>query len=318
MIRSVWNAFLRLNLIAQTLLALTATMLVALAFGLAIVWAQPSPPTSLTGALAVLLMDKATPSASDQLKALYGLMAIVLLTVWQAVFLMRIITRGHEFRFSTGAALYPHDPLRDERSDPIIVFRLLNRGGSDLFDVTIDVTLRVFNPRTAVFQHFRCRTINGSIPVFRRGMPFWIAVETGEVQVRGTDNAEPLDRAHLFSSHDRDGGPELRLVDAEYAARVAAAHQLDAEAFALIVFVLGHDVEMNQAKAGTRIYPLADVQPGFFRSIPPRTDGARFRSDHEYRFFSRTAIDANFDIIDPLPVAEPDAPPAATRQQAVS
>lgn len=195
-------------------------------------------------------------------------------------------------------ALYPYNKLKGRSSSPMLVFRLMNDGISDLYNVEIDATLIVFNPRTQVIQHFRCKVINNRIPVFRRNMPFWIAIETGEVLIKWGDDSLALDRCFLFNVN-RKNHEGIRIIDRDYVRAVSEEHQIWPGIFAISVYVQGHDIDLDQQKAASHDFILAEIEDGFFEDIAPkRVSGTAIRRARP-DFFDRAEIDRKFDVMYP-------------------
>lgn len=294
--KRIWHHYIRSGFGLQIGVSLVLVILVTALFAAVLFFVNRESNVSLLSLVSDLAFDNPTGDVSKTSKSIYQSSLILILAVWQAVFLARLITRPHDFRFSQKMALYPYNKLKGRSSSPMLVFRLMNDGISDLYNVEIDATLIVFNPRTQVIQHFRCKVINNRIPVFRRNMPFWIAIETGEVLIKWGDDSLALDRCFLFNVN-RKNHEGIRIIDRDYVRAVSEEHQIWPGIFAISVYVQGHDIDLDQQKAANHDFILAEIEDGFFEDIAPkRVSGTAIRRARP-DFFDRAEIDRKFDVI---------------------
>lgn len=293
--RKIWHRYVRTGFGTQIGVSILLVFVITTLFVALLMFSRANPEATLASVLGDLLFDNPGGDVSKTSKSVYQLLLLIILAVWQAVFLARLLTRPHDFRFSKSMALYPYNQLKGRGSAPILVFRLLNDGVSDLYNVEIDATLVVYNPVHRVVQHFRCKVINNRIPVFRRQMPFWIAIETGEVLIKWGEDSLPLDRCFLFRVNRKDADG-VRLINREYVEAVAENAQISPDIFSISVYVHGHDIDLDQEKAASSEYCIAQVQNGFFESIEPKHNGDKSHVG-KFEFFDRDEIKSKFDRI---------------------
>lgn len=191
---------------------------------------------------------------SKLLQSGYFAMSSVVVLVWQSVLILKLLNRPEYLLLSNILTYYPLDyHNKSNKKEDFLVFRLVNVGYSDLYEVEVSATYRFFDQETQTFQHYTCAVKNRAIPVLSPNMPFRIYIETGVMtNIRNLY----LDPAGI---HDIEA-EELGL---------AAVTKTDRPDDELIVFVTGYDSQLDQTKSISMLYKVRDIKYGRFKSINP-------------------------------------------------
>ncbi|RMG21666.1 MAG: hypothetical protein D6732_26960 [Methanobacteriota archaeon] len=188
----------------------------------------------------------------------FAITSIVVL-VWQSVLILKLLNRPEYLILSNVLTYYPLDyHNKSNRKEDFLVFRVVNTGYSDLYEVKISVTYRYFDHDSKTFQHYECEVRNSYIPVLSPYMPFRIYIQTGIMKnIRDLY----LDPAGIHKADaDRLGLDRATIIE-----------RPDDQ---LIVFITGYDSYLDQTKSISRYYRLKDIKYGKFESINP--SGGRF------------------------------------------
>jgi len=192
---------------------------------------------------------------SKLLQSAYFAMTSVIVLVWQSVLILKFLNRPDYLITSNVLTYYPigyHNQSTEETD--FLVFRLMNDGYEDLYDVSINATYRYFDEESKTFQHYKCFVKNESIPVLSPKMPFRIYIQTGVMQnIRNLY----LDPADVHKKH----AIELGLT------RVTRVNRGQDE---IVIFITGYDCALDQTKSYSCSYKLNNLLYGEFCSIEPK------------------------------------------------
>lgn len=291
----LWFRFVTTSPFVQLFVVILASALMTAAFTY-VIYLTASDPRQFS--VELTLMELLTNRGSDEtwmVSFAYYTIIVFFVAVWQAAFIARIMNAPNKLRFSKHASFYPavadhRDPLK---RDPYIVFRLINIGINDLYDLNIRATVRVFDAVSQTFQHYKCNIRNSYIPILMRGMPFRIYIETGEIR-------EAVDVSFLdpYNVLQPENGYR-KIISKKYVIDQIEQHHLDKMAFSIILYVEGKDSKVDQLKSAVQRYAISDLKYGFFTSIEPRKHkNKKYRGREQYRFFSHHEIAKNFDKIE--------------------
>jgi len=192
----------------------------------------------------------------------------VLVLVWQSVLILKFLNRPDYLILSDVITYYPmayHNKSKD-RAD-FMVFRLMNDGYSDLYDVEVKVTYRLYDEPSKTFQHYACEVKNETIPVLSPQMPFRIYVNTGRMK-----NIRDL---YL----DPAGIHQEKAIKADLDSITLENQQMDQ----FVVFVSGYDSQLDQTKSASWYYKFKNLKYGEFESIEP-VDGVFPESELKEKF----------------------------------
>jgi|GEM_PF-4252098 len=167
----------------------------------------------------------------------------------------------------------------------------MNAGSSDLYNVHIKATLRVFSTDDGSIDHYTCHVVNENIPVFKRFMPFRIHIATGPVQI-ASHSDRSLVTVYLLPNSDlatKDGKPVISLRNLSVS---------DDRSFAFIIYVEGHAPETDRTRSSVYEYKRDCIRRGRFAPIQFCSSQRRFWRRTPYTFFSRKDIRVNFDTVE--------------------
>jgi len=201
----------------------------------------------ITGDLGKLGYSKLFQSA-------YFAMTSVIVLIWQSVLIIKFLNRPDYLVTSRVLTYYPmgNHNQASEKAD-FLVFRLMNDGYEDLYDVEIKVTYRFFHEESETFQHYCCTVKNQHLPILSPKMPFRIYIESGIMKnIRDLY----LDPAGI---HKEDA-------EKNSLTRVTKEGRPQDE---IIVFITGYDSALDQTKSYSCRYKFKDLQHGEFTSIEP-------------------------------------------------
>jgi len=191
---------------------------------------------------------------SKLLQSGYFAMSSVVVLVWQSVLILKLLNRPEYLLLSNIITYYPLDyHNKSNKKEDFLVFRLVNIGYSDLYEVEVSVTYRFFDKETQTFQHYTCEVKNKAIPVLSPNMPFRIYIQTGVMtNIRNLY----LDPAGIHDIAAEESG-------------LATVSKKDRPDDELIVFVTGYDSQLDQTKSVSMLYKVRDIKYGRFVSINP-------------------------------------------------
>ncbi len=174
--------------------------------------------------------------------------------VWQSVLILKLLNRPEYLLLSDVLSYYPLDyHNKSNKKEDFLVFRLVNIGYSDLYEVEISVTYRFFDQDTQTFQHYACTVKNHAIPVLSPNMPFRIYIQTGVmINIRNLY----LDPAGIHTIEAEELG-------------LTAVTKSGRPNDEFIVFVTGYDSQLDQTKSISRHYRVRNIKYGKFVSIEP-------------------------------------------------
>jgi len=231
-------------------------LLVSLMYTLLVFFcANSGQNASLVDVLAALITSDVDKLGYSKLwQSGYFAMSSVIVLVWQSVLILKFLNRPEYLLLSNVLTYYKLDyHNQSNEKEDFLVFRLVNDGYSDLYEVDIKVTYRLFDEETNTFQHYVCRVKNGKIPVLKPIMPFRIYIQTG---VMNNIRNLYLDPANIHN----DEAVRLNLQ------RVTINERPLDE---LIVFITGYDSQLDQTKSVSQNYKMDDIRYGKFVSINP-------------------------------------------------
>ncbi len=188
----------------------------------------------------------------------YFAMSSVVVLVWQSVLILKFLNRPEYLLLSNVLTYYKlgrHN--QSNKKEDFLVFRLVNDGYSDLYEVDIKVTYRFFDEETKTFQHYACLIKNNTIPVLSPRMPFRIYIQTGEMTNIRNLYLDPAD----IHKVEADALDLQRVTKKE--------RPLDE----FIVFVTGYDSQLDQTKSISWHYKMEDIRFGKFMCIDPANGG---------------------------------------------
>jgi len=192
----------------------------------------------------------------------------VVVLVWQSVLILKFLNRPDYLTLSEIISYYPmgyHNKSK-YRSD-FLVFRLMNEGYSDLYDVEIKVTYRLYDEQSKTFQHYACEVKNETIPILSPKMPFRIYIKTGRMK-----NIRDL---YL----DPAGIHEEKAKEKELDSVTINDNQMDQ----LVVFIRGYDSQLDQTKSLSYNYEFKNLKYGEFVCINP-VDGVFLDNELKEKF----------------------------------
>ena len=254
-------------------------------------WSPGCPATPISTPFTVLVaktaaflfMDKADAPEINSFWSLVNKFGLLLITAFSSsLFTSKMISQQSDLRFSKPLAYYSRAIIDSEQSQfpgEYLVFRLLNGGFHDLYNIRIVATLRYFHVPTRTFQHYACNILNTSIPVLGSQMPFRIYIEIGPI-------VSAIYKKQLCFQPVGDHAISLAQIQAEIAAGLRPA-----EADQLILYVEGIDSGQGKLTTASCRYDLGTVREGKFVSIepPPGKTG-----------FDPADIKRLFDQVEPL------------------
>jgi hypothetical protein len=231
----------------------------------------------ITKVTAFLFLDSSEAPEVNSFWSLLNKLGLLLLTAFSSsLFTSKMISHQSNLRFSAPLAYYSRSIIESEHSQlpgEYLVFRLLNGGEDDLYNVRIAATVRYFHAPTRTFQHYTCNLLNGVIPVLGCQMPFRMYVEMGEI-------SSAIYRKQLcFQSAD-----EQAISLAEIQALVASG-QRPADSDQLIIYVEGIDSGEGKLTTASHRYALSAVREGKFASIEPIPGQSSFDPGEIRRLF---------------------------------
>ena len=284
---SYWS---QLGLIAGTYLAFYLVLFLIVSHTTWSLAELPPFTERVTKVTAFLFLDSGEAPEVNSFWGLVNKLGLLLLTAFSSsLFTSKMISHQSNLRFSKPLAYYSRAIIESEQSrfpGEYLVFRLLNSGEDDLYNVRITATLRYYHEPTRTFQHYACSVLNATIPVLGSQMPFRMYVEMGEVE-----SAIYRKRLCFAGAGEQDIG--LAGIQAEI-----AAGRRPADADLVIVYIEGIDSGEGKLTTASHRYALGEVREGKFASIEPRPGEARFDA---------ADIDRLFDKAFPLSSAMPDS-----------
>jgi hypothetical protein len=228
------------------------------------------PPIAerFTKVTAFLFLDSGEAPEINSFWSLLNKLGLLLLTAFSSsLFTSKMISHQSNLKFSRPLAYYSRAIIESEQSQfpgEYLVFRLLNAGEHDLYNVRIAATLRYYHVATRTFQHYTCNILNATIPVLGSQMPFRMYIEMGEI-------TSAIYKRRLNFGHAGEGDISL----AEIQAEIAAGNR-PADCDQMIIYVEGIDSGEGKLTTAARRYDLGAVREGKFASIEPRAGQSGF------------------------------------------
>ncbi|NTV96482.1 MAG: hypothetical protein HGA75_13875 [Thiobacillus sp.] len=217
---------------------------------------------------AFLFLDSGEAPEINSFWSLLNKLGLLLLTAFSSsLFTSKMIGHQSNLKFSKPLAFYSRAIIESEQArfpGEYLVFRLLNAGEHDLYNVRVAATLRYYHVATRTFQHYTCNVLNATIPVLGSQMPFRMYIEMGEV-------ASAIYKKRLSFA---DAGAEIISL-AEIQAEIAAG-QRPADCDQMILYVEGIDSGEGKLTTASYRYDLGTVSEGKFASIEPRPGQSGF------------------------------------------
>jgi hypothetical protein len=185
----------------------------------------------------------------------------------------------------------------------------MNIGSSDLYNLHVKATLRVFSSDDRSVDHYTCHVVNEHIRVFKRFMPFRIHIRTGLVHI-ASHSDHSLVTAHLLPNADvnsKDGHPVISLTNVRMS---------NDNLFEFIIHVEGRTGRTDRARSSVHEYVLSDIRQGRFASIQFRDNLSKQWWPTPYRFFTKNDIKTNFDrVIEHVPTLHQETPQCVSRSK---
>lgn len=283
---SYWT---QLGLIAGAYLAFYLVLFLVIGYATWSLADLPPLAERFTKVTAFLFLDSGEAPEINSFWSLLNKLGLLLLTAFSSsLFTSKMISHQSNLRFSRPLAYYSRAIIESEQArfpGEYLVFRLLNAGEHDLYNVRVAATLRYYHVATRTFQHYTCNVLNATIPVLGSQMPFRMYVEMGEI------TSAIYSRRLCF----RDAGPEdisLAGIQAEI-----GAGRRPADCDQLIIYVEGIDSGEGKLTTAAHRYDLGPVREGKFASIEPRPGQSGFDPADIGRLFDQAL---------PLPASAPE------------
>lgn len=224
-------------------------------------------------------LDSSEAPEINQIWGLINKLVILLLTAFSSSLLTtKMISQQSNLRFSNPLAYYSRSIIDSEQSrfpKEYLVFRLLNEGIDDLYNVRISATLRYLDLNTSTFQHYTCVVTNGCIPVLASQMPFRIYIEMGEI------TSAIYKKKLSFNEADEDA-ISIAAIQSDISSNVRLA-----DADELILYIEGIDSGEGRLTTSSHRYRLGLVREGKFQNIEPRSGCSKFDPNDIDRAFDR-------------------------------
>jgi hypothetical protein len=230
---------------------------------------------------AFLFLDSGEAPEVNSFWSLLNKLGLLLLTAFSSsLFTSKMISQQSNLKFSAPLAYYSRAIIESEQSrfpGEYLVFRLLNAGDADLYNVRVSATLRYYHVPTRTFQHYTCNILNATIPVLGSQMPFRMYVEMGEI-------TSAIYKKRLCYCNAGDNEISLAEIQAEI-----AAGQRPADCDQMIIYIEGIDSGEGKLTTAAHRYRLDTVREGKFVSIEPRPGEAGFDPADIRRLFNQVA-----------------------------
>src|ERR1700730_7164298 len=132
---SIWDRFTVASLWLKTVVIITTTLIVVASFcGLII---SHDRQIDFYRAARYVLFTNSEANKFGDYSTIFHIILQFLLAVWQSFFLLHVLTYSRTFRFSKFLVVYDK-PFSARYADcEYLVFRLMNSGSSDLYNVVI-------------------------------------------------------------------------------------------------------------------------------------------------------------------------------------
>lgn len=271
---SYWT---QLGLIAAAYLVFYLVLFLVISYATWSLAELPPLAERFTKVTAFLFLDSGEAPEVNAFWSLLNKLGLLLLTAFSSsLFTSKMISHQSNLKFSRPLAYYSRAIIESEQSQfpgEYLVFRLLNAGEADLYNVRIAATLRYYHVPTRTFQHYTCKVLNATIPVLGSQMPFRMYVEMGEI-------VSAIYRKRLCFCEAGENDISLSDIQAEI-----AAGSRPADCDQMIIYVEGIDSGEGKLTTAAHRYDLSTVKEGKFVSIEPRAGQSGFDPEDIRRLF---------------------------------
>lgn len=291
--RRLWFSFVNAHLVVH-LLCLVAYFALSALLSLVYLWGPDQTTFSrLDEGLKFLLGDRGPTSqfpGAQQVRAVFTALLFLGVTLWQAVFIYKIMTRNPDLRFSKNVAYCDEVDLGDHDvcCDDWLTIRIMNQGNETLYNICIQPSLRYFDPNDQIYLHFELAGRKLKFSAWPVGLPFRVLLKAGALS--GLNH-------HLFDPFDKwsDQGKGDKHITLTKVKEIIEKFNLPKEHMALIVHITADDVSLGQTKKVVHEYPLHEIVRGQLCSLE-RT--GKEKKSGRYQFFSKKEIRRAFDKIE--------------------